>query len=128
MLLDVLTVHQTNMQIPKLKIVAGLTSRVSQPPTMLRPRPRFPLQISTVHSLPARTGQRRGSEVVSADSKESDPPMWQVCALLKDDEGEKEGLRGDDSGERERGCDRDVGGGREESQLLEQVMESLTAT
>lgn len=95
---------------------------------MLRPRPRFPLQISTVHSLPARTGQRRGSEAVSADSKESDPPMWQVCALLKDDEGEKEGLRGDDSGEQEGECDRDVGGGRKEARLLEQVMESLTAT
>lgn len=58
-----------HMQIPKHKTLADLTRRVSEPPTMLRPRPRFPLQISMVHSLPARTGQRRGSEVVSADSK-----------------------------------------------------------
>lgn len=54
--------------------------------------------------------------------------MWQVCALLTDDEEEKERLRGDDSGEQEWGCDRDVGGGRKEARLLEQVMESLTAT
>lgn len=81
-----------------------------------------------VHSLPARIGQRRGSEVISADSNESDPSMWQVCVLLKDDEEEKEVLRVDELGDQERGCDRDVGGGRKEVRLLEQLMESLTAT
>lgn len=45
--------------------------------------------------------------------------MWQVCVSLKDDEDEKEGLRGTDSGEQECGCDWDVGGGRKEAQLSE---------
>lgn len=38
------------------------TSRVSQPPTMLRPRPVRPLEISMVVSQPGMMGQVAGSQ------------------------------------------------------------------
>lgn len=112
--------------------MTALTSKVSHPPTILRPRPKFPLLISMVVSLPATTGQVRGSEVVGADPCQSDLPMRQVCVVLKDEEEEEEnrGVRGEDSGEREQGRDRDVGRGSEveEERLSDWLMESLTAT
>lgn len=41
-----------------------LTSRVSQPPTMLRPRPVRPLEMSMVVSQPGMMGQVAGSQVM----------------------------------------------------------------
>lgn len=81
-----------NVKSPNKKF-AALTRRVSQPPTILRPRPRFPLQISMVHSLPATIGQRWGSENVGAGSTKSDLPVRQVCVLLKDEEEGKGALK-----------------------------------
>lgn len=68
-------------------MLAALTSNVSHPPTMLSPRPTFPLHISIVDSLPAATGQLRGSEV-------SDLPMGQQ---------EEEETSGAEEGSGERG-------------------------
>lgn len=113
------------------EMLAALTSRVSHPPTMLRPRPTFPLQISMVDSLPATTGQLRGSEVVGDDPSQSDLPVRQACVVLRDEEGEEETGGGwEESGGREPGYERDVGRGREEEgeRLLERLMESLTVT
>lgn len=42
----------------------SLTSRVSQPPTMLRPRPVRPLEMSMVVSQPGMMGQVAGSQVM----------------------------------------------------------------
>lgn len=84
--------------------LAALTSRVSYPPTMLRPRPTFPLQISMIVSLPATTGQLRGSEVAGADPSQSDRPMGDVCMALGDEEEDEEAGRvREEAGERERG-------------------------
>lgn len=106
--------------------LTALTSRVSHPPTMLRPRPTFPLQNSMVVSLPATTGQLRGSEVVGADPGKSDCPVGEVCIVLGDEEEET----GREAGEREQGWERDAEGGSEEEdgRLLERLMESLTVT
>lgn len=91
------------------EILAALTSRVSHPPTMLRPRPTFCLQISIVDSLPGITGQLRGSEVVGADPSF---PVRQVCMSLRDEEKEEEtGGAREESGEREEGFERAVGRG-----------------
>lgn len=81
--------------------MAALTSRVSHPPTMLSPRPTFPLHISIVDSLPATTGQLTASEASDL------PAGW------KEEVGvEKTG--GGDEGSAEGGglvCGRGGGGG-----------------
>lgn len=97
---------------------------------MLSPRPTFPLQISTVVSLPATTGQLRGPEVVGDNLSQSDLSVKQVCAVLRDEEEEVTGGGWTESGEREPGRERDVGRRREEEggRLLDRLTESLTAT
>lgn len=97
-------------------MLAALTSNVSHPPTMLSPRPTFPLHISIVDSLPATTGQFRGSEL-------SDLPMGQQ------EEEETAGVE-EGSGERGQEYERDAGGGggEAEGRVLERLMESLTVT
>lgn len=105
---------------------------MSHPPTMLRPRPTLPLQISMVDSLPATTGQLWGSEqVAGADPSQSDSPVGEVCVVLRDgEEAEEEeeagGVR-EEAGEREQGSVRDDRG-EEGGRLLERLMESLTVT
>lgn len=95
-----------------------LTSRVSHPPTMLRPRPKFPLLISMVVSLPAKTEQLKESELSTRG----------VCTVLRDEEEVEEVWRTWEEAEG-RG-ERHEGGGRKEEKegLLEEVMESLTVT
>ncbi len=71
---------------------------------MLRPRPTFPLQISMLVSLPATTGQLRGSEGVEADPSQSDRPVGEVCVVLRDEEEEEEtGRVREEAGETEQG-------------------------
>lgn len=79
------------------------TSRVSHPPTMLRPSPTFPLQISMVVSLPGTIGQLKGSETAGADPIQSDHPMGEVCMVLSDEEEEETGRVWEETGEREPG-------------------------
>lgn len=102
---------------------------MSHPPTMLRPRPTFPLQISMVVSLPDTTGQLTGSEAVGVDPSQSDPPLGEVCGDLSDEqEVEETGSVWEEMGEIDE--ERDVGRGRvkEEDRLLERLVESLTVT
>lgn len=75
--------------------LSALTSRVSYPPTMLRPRPTFPLQISMTVSPPATTGQLRGSEVAVADPSQSERPVGEEeevdeAARVREEAGEGE--------------------------------------
>lgn len=109
--------------------LAALTSSVSHPPTMLSPKPTFPLQISMVVSLPATTGQLRGPEVVGDNLSQSDLSVKQVCVVLRDEEEEVTGVGWTEAGEREPGRERDVGRGREEEgdRFLDRLTESLTA-
>lgn len=79
-----------------------------------------------VVSLPATTGQLRGPEVVGDNLSQSDLSVKQVCVVLRDEEEEVTGGGGTESGEREPGCERDVGRGREEEGG--RLTESLTAT
>lgn len=106
-----------------------LTSRVSHPPTMLRPSPKFPLQISMEVSLPATTGQLKGSEDAEVDASQSDCPV--VCMVVRDGEEEEEtGRVGEGAEEVERGNGMDAGRGKAEEgeRLLEWLMDSLTVT
>lgn len=63
-----------SFRIPSVRV---LTSRVSQPPTMLRPSPVRPLQMSMVVSQPGMMGQVAGSQV-SADGV--DERLWAADA------------------------------------------------
>lgn len=69
---------------------------------MLRPRPTFPLQMSMLVSLPATTGQLRGSEGVGADPSQSDRPVGEVCVVLRDEEEETGRVR-EEAGDTEQG-------------------------
>lgn len=99
---------------------------------MLRPSPTFPLQISMVVSLPATTGQLKGSETVGADPSQSDHPVGEVCMVPSGEEDEETGRVCEETGETEPGYERDAGRGRveeeEDDRLLERMMESLTVT
>ncbi len=97
-----MTLHLTVVNVNVKNQFAALTSRVSHPPTMLRPRPTFPLQISMIVSLPATTGQVRGSETAGAAPSQSDRPLGQVCLVSMEEKDEEEtgGVR-DETGERE---------------------------
>lgn len=54
-----------NVKFPDfLFIYVFFTSRVSQPPTMLRPRPVRPLEMSMVVSHPGMMGQVAGSHAM----------------------------------------------------------------
>lgn len=94
--------EQNSLQLTALnESLAALTSSVSHPPTMLSPKPTFPLQISMVVSLPATTGQLRGPEVVGDNLSQSDLSVKQVCVVLRDEEEEVTGGGWTESGERE---------------------------
>lgn len=80
---------------------ADPTSRVSHPPTMLRPRPTFPLHISIMDSVPATTGQLWASETSDL------PAGWP-----EEDVGEEEEDGGGGSADGGRlACARGGGGG-----------------
>lgn len=89
-------------------ILNALTNRVSHPPTMLRPRPTFPLQISMVVSLPATTGQLRGSGAAGQSGRSV---VREACAALRG-EGEVTGGASEAAGER--ALEPESGAGRDE--------------
>lgn len=72
---------------------------------MLRPSPTFPLQISMEVSLPATTGQLKGSEDAEVDANQSDRPVGDVCMVLRDEAEEEEetGRAREEAGEVEQG-------------------------
>ena len=98
-----------------LKSRVPLTSSVSQPPTMLRPRPVLPLQISMVLSRPAATRQPWGS--AGFPGRSAGPLAWREKGKgegtrREEEEGEEE-EGGALYGERERGEGEAVGRVRE---------------
>lgn len=64
-----------------LPLSVALTSSVSHPPTMLRPRPKCPLQISMVLSTPGIMGQLRRSGVRAEPVGQSDRPLEEEAFL-----------------------------------------------
>lgn len=98
---------------------------------MLRPRPKFPLQISIIVSLPARIGQLRGSEVKGLESGQWEHSSGDVFIVLRDVEEDGETRRSSDEAAGKWGrWETDEGREWEEDKgwVLERLMESLTVT